>query len=99
MNLLFPILGVSLFFTAIAFSVAATLAPMILLVSSTVILFYAYTLHRAQFANDYANSTWQNGLRSMAPLVMVATVLALGYGYFAMTSESFLVGGRRAGRR
>ena len=94
MNLLIPILCGVLFLTGAAFAISATLAPMILLVTSTILLIYAYVLHRSQFENDYKNSTWQNGLRTFAPLVMVTVVLALAYGYFAMTNESFMVGGR-----
>jgi NADH:ubiquinone oxidoreductase subunit H len=95
MNLLIPILCGVLFLTGAAFAVGSTTAPLILLVTSTILLIYAYVLHRSQFENDYKNSTWQNGLRTFAPLVLVTVVLALGYGYFALTSESFMIGGRR----
>jgi uncharacterized membrane protein len=99
MNLLIPILAVVLWLTATAFAFSASLAPAILLITSTALLAYAYTLHRSQFKDDYNSSTWQNGLRSMAPLVLVGLVLALGYGAFALTSPSFMIGGRRLSRK
>jgi len=95
MNLLIPILCGVLILTAGAFATAASMAPLILLVSSTVLLVYTYFINRSQFRNDYNTSTWQNGLRTMGPFVMVAVVLALCYGAFALTSTSFMVGGRR----
>jgi len=99
MNLLIPGLGLTLLLVAMSFSFAAKLAPALLLVASTILLFYAYNLHRSQFANDYKNSTWQNGLKSFGPLILVGVVVVLAYGYFAMTSPSFTVGGGRSNRR
>jgi hypothetical protein len=101
MNLLIPILCGVLFLTAATFAVAASLAPLILLIASSVLLVYAYFLNRSQFRSDYKNSTWQNGLRPLAPLVLVGIVLLLAYGGFALTSSStsVMIGGRRGGRR
>jgi hypothetical protein len=97
MNLLIPILAFVLFLTSVAFATAASMAPLVLLVSSTVLLVYAYYMNQSQFKTDYKNSTWQNGLRPMAPFVMVGLVLLLGYGAFALTSTSTspMLGGRR----
>jgi hypothetical protein len=99
MNLLIPGLGLTLLLVAMSFSFAAKLAPILLLAGSTVLLFYAYNLHRTQFENDYKNSTWQKGLKSFGPLIMVGIVIVLAYGYFAMTSPSYTVGGGRGSRR
>ena len=97
MNLLIPVLASVLLITAVAFTTAAATAPLILLVLSTLLLIYAYFKNQSQFKDDYKNSTWQNSLRSMAPFVMVALVLFLGYGAFAVTStsNSAMLGGRR----
>jgi len=43
-------------------------------------------MHRNQFQSDYRNSTWQEGLRPLAPYVLVALVLILGVGYYTMMS-------------
>lgn len=96
MNLLFPSLAVILVTTGLAFFVASRLAPLILLISSSVVLVYAYMLHRAQFENEYRNSTWQNNLRPMAPIVLVGLVILLGAGYMFYTAQpSATMGGRR----
>jgi uncharacterized membrane protein len=96
MNLLFPSLAVVLVTTALAFFVASSLAPLILLITSSVVLLYAYSLHKAQFDGEYKNSTWQNSLRPMAPLVLVGVVIALAAGYYFMTASSgATMGGRR----
>ena len=97
MNLLIPILAFVLFLTSVAFATAASMAPLVLLISSTVLLAYAYYMNQSQFKDDYKNSTWQNGLRPMGPFVMVGLVLLLGYGAFALTSTStgIMLGGRR----
>ena len=101
MNLLIPILCGVLLLTAATFAVASSMAPLVLLMSSTVLLIYAYFLNRSQFRDDYKNATWQNGLRSMGPFVMVGLVLLIAYGGFALTSSSTtpMLGGRRGGRR
>ncbi len=97
MNLLFPSLAVVLVTTGLAFYVASALAPLILLVTSTVVLIYAYMLHRSQFENEYKNSTWQNNLRPMAPLVLIGLVILLGAGYHFYTASpsGATMGGRR----
>jgi hypothetical protein len=96
MNLLIPSLAVVLVTTAVAFFVATQLAPLILLVTSSVVLLYAYSLHRSQFDHEYKNSTWQNNLRPVAALVLVGAVIALAAGYQFMTaSSSPTMGGRR----
>jgi hypothetical protein len=100
MNLLYVSLGVALVLSAISFLVASKTAPLVLLGTSTVLLIYAHAIHSKQYQADYKYSTWQAGLRPLAPLVLVGVVIMLAYGYFAMTSESFTVGGsRRIGRR
>jgi len=96
MNLLIPSLAVVLVTTALAFFVANALAPLILLVTSSVVLIYAYSLHRSQFDHEYKNSTWQNNLRPVAALVLVGTVIALAAGYQFMTAPAGpTMGGRR----
>ena len=97
--ILIPSLAATLFVTSITFGFGSTLAPMILLVTSTVLLIYTYSLHRTQFVADYKYSTWQDSLRPMAPFVLVGLVLVLAYGMFAMSSENFVGGARRASRR
>lgn len=96
--ILVPALAVTLFLTAAAFGLGSQAAPIVLLVGATLMMFYAYHLHKKQFAADYKYSTWENDMRPMAPFAMVGVVLVLLYGAFALTSETGLVGGRR-GRR
>jgi hypothetical protein len=93
--LLIPSLAVTLLVTAITFGIGSRLAPMILLVTSTILLIYAVMLNRSQFVADYKYSSWQDSLRPMAPFVLVALVLTLAYGAFAMQSNTFMVGGKR----
>lgn len=43
-------------------------------------------MHRSQFQSDYRNSTWQEGLRPLAPYVLVGFVILLGAGYFFLAT-------------
>lgn len=43
-------------------------------------------MHRSQFQSDYRNSTWQEGLRPLAPYVLVGFVILLGAGYFFLVT-------------
>ena len=88
-------LAATLLMTSITFGIGSRLAPMILLVLATVLLFYSYSLHSTQFQADYKYSTWQDSMRPMAPFVLVAVVLALCYGAFAMRSDTFVGGARK----
>lgn len=94
--LLIPSLAATLLVTSITFGVGSKLAPIVLLVTASVLLVYTYSLHRTQFHADYKYSSWQDSLKPMAPFVLVALVLTLGYGAFAMRSETFIGGARRA---
>jgi hypothetical protein len=102
MNLQYISLAVVLVATAISFFVATTVAPLILLTTSSLVLIYAYFMHRSQFNDEYKNSTWENSLRPMAPFALVGTVLFLGMGYYyfqmqpaAAATVAAVVGGRR----
>jgi len=97
--ILIPSLAATLLVTSITFGIGSKLAPMVLLVTATVLLLYTYSLHRTQFVADYKYSTWQDGLRPMAPFVLVGLVLTLAYGMFALQSETFVGGARRLSRR
>lgn len=92
---LVPALAVTLFLTSTAFGLGSQMAPVVLLVGATIMLLFAYRLHVAQFAADYKYSTWENDMRPFAPFAMVGVVIALLYGAFALTSQDFMVGGRR----
>lgn len=81
-SLLIPTLCSVLLLTAFAFVFASQMAPLFLLVTSTVLLILSYMMHRSQFQSDYRNSTWQEGLRPLAPYVLVGFVILLGAGYF-----------------
>jgi hypothetical protein len=96
--ILIPSLAAILLITSFTFGVGSQLTPLILLVASTILLLYTYSLHTTQFMNDYKYSTWQDSLRPMAPLVLVGVVLALSYGMYALTTDK-MVGGRRFSRR
>lgn len=87
-------LASALLVTSVVFWVGNPGAPVVLLGGSTLILIYAFFLHRAQFAADYKYSTWQEGFRPYAPITMFGLVLLLIVGGVSMTSEN-LVGGRR----
>lgn len=97
--ILIPSLAATLLVTGITFGVGSRLAPIILLVTATILLMYTYSLHRTQFVADYKYSTWQDSLRPMAPLVLVGLVLTLAYGMFALQSENFVGGSRRFTKR
>ena len=62
------------------------MAPVFLLVTSTILLILSYSMHRSQFQSDYRNSTWQEGLRTLAPYVLVGSVILLGAGYLFIMS-------------
>jgi hypothetical protein len=85
-SLLIPTLCSVLLLTAFAFIFASQMAPLFLLVTSTILLILSYSMHRSQFQSDYRNSTWQEGLRPLAPYVLVAFVILLGAGYFFLVT-------------
>jgi hypothetical protein len=85
-SLLIPTLCSVLLLTALAFLFASKMAPVILLITSTVLLILSYSMHRSQFQSDYRNSTWQEGLRPFAPYVLVGIVIMLGAGYYTMVT-------------
>jgi hypothetical protein len=85
-SLLIPTLCSVLLLTALAFFFASKMAPMFLVITSTILLILSYSMHRSQFQSDYRNSTWQEGLRPLAPFVLAAVVILLGVGYYFMAS-------------
>jgi len=97
LGVLIPNLVLLLGITAAAFTYASNMAPMILLVSSVLLLLYAIHLNRTQFASDYKYSTWQRGMIGFAPLITVCVVLVAIYGGFALVSKSpgVMLGGRK----
>jgi hypothetical protein len=108
-SLLVPTLCSVLLLTAFAFFFASKMAPMFLVITSTILLILSYSMHRSQFQSDYRNSTWQEGLRPVAPYVLVAVVIMLGVGFFFIMSPDAAgaapaatpasTGGRRYGRK
>lgn len=86
-SLLIPTLCSVLLLTALAFFFASKMAPMFLVITSTILLILSYSMHRSQFQSDYRNSTWQEGLRPLAPYVLAAVVILLGVGYYFMASS------------
>ena len=109
-SLLIPTLCSVLILTALAFFFASKLAPMFLVITSTILLILSYWMHRSQFQSDFRSSTWQEGLRPFAPFVLAGVVILLGVGYYFMISpdsaptsvtESVVPasGGRRYGRK
>ena len=97
--ILIPSLAAILFITSFTFGIGSQLTPLVLLVASTVLLLYTYSLHTTQFVADYKYSTWQDSLRPMAPFVLVGLVLVLSYGMYALTSTEKIMGGARRFRR
>ena len=98
-QLLLPSLTLILIITGASFYFASNATPLVLLISSTILLMYAFMLHRSQFETDYKTASWMNGLKELGPLVMVGVVLLLAYGAFALNSTTFMVGGSRRGLR
>lgn len=76
---------------------ASTMAPMILVICSVLLLAYSIHLNRAQFASDYQYSTWQRGMRAFGPVILVCVALVAIYGGFALNSKSttVMLGGRK----
>jgi hypothetical protein len=105
-SLLIPTLCSVILLTALAFLFASKMAPVVLLITSTVLLILSYSVHTSQFQSDYRNSTWQEGLRSFAPYVLILIVIGLATGYMYMNtpdkapdSVSNTLGGRRIFKR
>jgi hypothetical protein len=102
-SLLVPTLCSVLLLTAFAFFFASNMAPIFLLITSTILLILSYSMHRSQFQSDYRNSTWQEGLRPVAPFVLVGVVIMLGVGFLYISNPETTVpppvlsGGRRFG--
>lgn len=96
-SLLIPTLCSVLLMTALAFLFASKMAPMFLLVTSTILLVLSYYTHASQFQSDYRNSTWQEGLRAFAPYVLILIVIGLasGYMFFKTPDNAPALGGRR----
>jgi hypothetical protein len=88
LSLLIPGLCSVLLLTAFAYMYATTLAPIILLFTSSFLLILSYSIHRSQFQSDYRNSTWQEGLRPAAPFMLVGVVILIGFLYSSMSNNS-----------
>ena len=97
LGVLIPNLVILLALTAASFQYASTMAPVILLVCSVLLLSYAVFLNRAQFANDYKYSTWQRGMVGFRYVIMLAVLSIVIYGGYALNSKSTtpMLGGRR----
>jgi hypothetical protein len=93
LSLLIPGLCSVLLLTAFSFMFAAQLAPIVLLVASTILLIITYSVHRNQFQSDYRNSTWQQNFQPIAPFVLIAVVLFLAFGYYTISVGPAMVGG------
>jgi len=93
LSLLIPGLCSVLLLTAFSFMFAASLAPIILLVTSKILLLITYSDHRNQFQSDYRNSTWQQILQPSAPFVLIGVVIILAAGFYIMDSTRTTSGG------
>ena len=68
---------------------ASSMAPVLLLLTSATLLVLSYAVHRSQFQSDYKESTWQDGLRPLAPFFLVGLVLTFAFGaWFIMDKPS-----------
>ena len=68
---------------------ASSMAPVLLLITSAALLIIAYVVHRSQFQSDYKQSSWQHGLRPLAPFFLVGLVLTFAFGaWFIMDKTS-----------
>jgi len=88
LSLLIPGLCSVLLLTAFAYMYASSLAPIILLITSSFLLILSYSIHRSQFQSDYRNSTWQEGLRPVAPFILVGVVILISFLYSSMSNNS-----------
>ena len=88
-SLLIPGLCAVLMLTAFSFMFASSMAPVLLLLTSATLLVLSYAVHRSQFQSDYKESTWQDGLRPLAPFFLVGLVLTFAFGaWFIMDKSS-----------
>jgi hypothetical protein len=70
---------------ALAFFVIPRFAPLILVSGSGVVLALALYVHWARFGvNEYERATWQNNLKTYGPYILLAAVLLLAYGFYAL---------------
>lgn len=99
LSLLIPGLCSVLLLTAFAYMFASSLAPIILLITSSILLVMSYSIHRSQFQSDYRNSTWQEGLRPIAPFVLIGVVILIAVVYGSMFTNGPGVFTSSGGRR
>jgi hypothetical protein len=91
MELFVPSLAFLLVGVAIAYFVIPTIAPVVLIAGSIVVLIGALYMHYSRFGRiEYEQSTWQYNLQRYASYVIIGAILLGAYGFYAMnqTAES-----------
>lgn len=85
MELFVPSLVFLLAGVAIAFFVIPTIAPVMLITGSVIVLLGALYLHYSRFGvMEYERATWQYNLRKYANWVIAGAILLGAYGFYAM---------------
>ena len=87
MELFLPSLVFLLAGAAIAFFVLPSIAPVMLVGGSAVVLAGALYLHYSRFGRmEYEQATWQNNLRAYSSWIILGAVLLAAYGFYAMSA-------------
>ena len=70
---------------ALAFFIIPRFAPLVLVSGSGIVLALALYVHLSRFGvNEYERATWQNNLKLYGPYILLAAVLLLAYGFYAL---------------
>jgi hypothetical protein len=92
MEIMMPSLMVILLATGIAFFVIPDLAPSVLILVSSILLAFAIYTHMNRFGiTEYERATWIYTIRDYMGFIILAVVLAAGYGFMLINEN---VGGQ-----
>lgn len=92
MEIMMPSLMAVLLATGIAFFVIPKLAPFVLVVVSSILLAYAIYTHMNRFGvSEYERATWIYRIRDYMGFIILAVLLAAGYGFLLINEN---VGGQ-----
>ena len=89
MEFFLPSVLILLLAAAVVFFVLPRFGPFVLAIVSAILLAFGLYQHRYYFASEYRMSTWQQGLMSFSPYVMVGGLLVViaVYGLYLMPAS------------
>jgi hypothetical protein len=88
MEIMMPSLIAILLATGVAFYVIPDLAPSVLIIVSSILLAFAIYSHVNRFGiTEYERATWIYKIRDYSGFIILAFILAAGYGFLLMNEN------------